>query len=1379
MSMKSGQIAEAKTAENSPEIVLGGIAGETVGVVTSSEGRDYLVGQGDSVVISFPEQAGQTIEYTLALGQKTALNLDMSRVTLSLEDGNLVLSMGDIGGETSAEQSRVVFLDLVDQANTENAPVLIINGVEVSSDELISQVLAFENGDNAFETAAGPDGQINVQSGGGSQYQDDTGELLGMLETEGALQSDSARPSLQIANGDNDDSDTEVFVQPAPINNNKTPVILKTGWNEDQFPLEIMDGVDGENNYTHSTHGGAIFIDPDLEDVHTATLTPEGSNYVGTIRQVIAELEPSLKVVEWLFEVADADLDFLAEGQTISQRYTVVIDDGNGGVATEQVTINLTGSNDGPIITSATEQGEVIELDAGQDDEILRSEGLIIFEDVDLIDTHSVRFEANGERYLGEFRPVLDQENKTINWSFTVADSAVNHLAAGESLTQVYTVTVDDGHSGTTQQDVMITLHGTNDAPVITSEASEGTVTEMRDGAIGENQTEHRATGTISFSDADITDDHRITFTADQENYLGRFSPVLNQSDGTINWTFSVEDSALNYLGREESLTQIYRVTIEDGNGGSVTENVVITIEGANDQPVVVSGETSGSIDEIADQQQGENNTELSTEGSIHFTDDDLSDEHQVIFTAGEGSGNYLGRFTPVMDQDNKVVNWTFTVDDADLDHLAEGETLTQTYEVAIRDGNGAPLIQEVVITITGSNDAPEIIDHTNLRDLIRVNSDFNHNHYMHQPSVSHLPDGGWVSVWMYRKPEDENSDEFMHVKGRVFNADGSPRGDDFDVFPPQEHFSYHHPDVTSLPNGGWFVSWHAKSGQGLPNKLYGRLYDPDGTAHESIKISDLEYGSERNSTVTALNDGGWVVSWHSTASGSYVKARIFNSDGTARGDEFQVSDRHVVNIYLDAEMTTLANGNWVVTWHELSDSTDVTSTNIFMRAYDAAGNPLTEATLVNSHLEGTQRKPSVVGLKDGSWVVTWHGGDDQDGSGNGIFGQAYNPDGTPRGTEFQINSETAGDQEGVVTTSLSDGGWVAVWASDFAEPGRFFIKSQVFDANGSRQGDEITVYHMFGHVNEDIAAVAGLEDGGWVVILRRGTQIYSKTYNADGSLRSYQNTEDGLTYHAFTEGGDPVVLFSDLELTDIDTADSIVSATVTITDFVIGDVLDFGGYSLPTGININYDSSSGILMLTGAASASEYEAVLEHINYHSTSDNPDISGLQSSRTIEVTVNDGTEDSDVISTTVSVIGNSPGLDIIGSSEDDILTGTKSNDLIEGGHGEDTLIGGEGADVFIFRNGETDNDVIGDFSIGQGDTLHLGELLSAENNENLDRYLHFSQSGSDTRIEIDVNGDGSGTDKEILLQDIDLTQGGSLSDVQIINNLLDQMALVVD
>ena len=37
----------------------------------------------------------------------------------------------------------------------------------------------------------------------------------------------------------------------------------------------------------------------------------------------------------------------------------------------------------------------------------------------------------------------------------------------------------------------------------------------------------------------------------------------------------------------------------------------------------------------------------------------------------------------------------------------AEGQTITQTYTITIKDNNGVPVTQTVTITITGTNDAP------------------------------------------------------------------------------------------------------------------------------------------------------------------------------------------------------------------------------------------------------------------------------------------------------------------------------------------------------------------------------------------------------------------------------------------------------------------------------------------------------------------------------------------------------------------------------------------------------------------------------------------------------------------------------------------------
>ena len=48
-------------------------------------------------------------------------------------------------------------------------------------------------------------------------------------------------------------------------------------------------------------------------------------------------------------------------------------------------------------------------------------------------------------------------------------------------------------------------------------------------------------------------------------------------------------------------------------------------------------------------------------------------------------------------------VDWTFSVPDADIDYLAKGEVVTQSYTITVNDGNGGSVDQQVTVTITGS----------------------------------------------------------------------------------------------------------------------------------------------------------------------------------------------------------------------------------------------------------------------------------------------------------------------------------------------------------------------------------------------------------------------------------------------------------------------------------------------------------------------------------------------------------------------------------------------------------------------------------------------------------------------------------------------------
>ena len=78
-------------------------------------------------------------------------------------------------------------------------------------------------------------------------------------------------------------------------------------------------------------------------------------------------------------------------------------------------------------------------------------------------------------------------------------------------------------------------------------------------------------------------------------------------------------------------------------------------------------------------------------------------------------------------------------------------------------------------------------------------------------------------------------------------------------------------------------------------------------------------------------------------------------------------------------------------------------------------------------------------------------------------------------------------------------------------------------------------------------------------------------------------------------------------------------------------------------------------------------------------------------------------------------------------------------------------------------------------------LDLGELLQGENSGNLTQFLKFSSDGQDTVIQVNTQGhvNTQGADQTIVLENIDLTAGGTKDDAAIIQDLLSRHKLQVD
>src|SRR5207253_800566 len=94
------------------------------------------------------------------------------------------------------------------------------------------------------------------------------------------------------------------------------------------------------------------------------------------------------------------------------------------------------------------------------------------------------------------------------------------------------------------------------------------------------------------------------------------------------------------------------------------------------------------------------------------FTDVDLTDVHLV--TSALSSSDYtasMGSFSVAKTADSTgsgaggVASWSYAIDNAAAQQLANGQTVHEVHTITIDDQNGDTVNQDVTVTITGIND--------------------------------------------------------------------------------------------------------------------------------------------------------------------------------------------------------------------------------------------------------------------------------------------------------------------------------------------------------------------------------------------------------------------------------------------------------------------------------------------------------------------------------------------------------------------------------------------------------------------------------------------------------------------------------------------------
>ena len=357
----------------------------------------------------------------------------------------------------------------------------------------------------------------------------------------------------------------------------------------------------------HTLSGAMNFTDSDHSDTHTTTATLHSAVLSsGTVipasslahfqtamqSQILSDHNGSGQL-KWNFSDADDDFDFLAKNQTLVLTYDITVSDNHGGTAIQTVKVTVTGTDDKPVInmtTAATVTEQPNQTLSLSPDTVHVA---LNFTDDDLTNTgHTatvIGVSASGATAgllpgpLGDAELMafyhVDNVVKnsgssagTINTTFSAPDLAFDYLAAGQHLDITYTVQLDDHAGGVSTQTVMVTVVGTNDAPVFLSCPESAALVEDHNVSPTGNLTAHDS---LLFSDIDLADAHSVstTVTATRSGggsipltnaqLLAAFGTSLHDSTGhvigDVDWSFAFPNAAANFLNGRDTQARLSR----------------------------------------------------------------------------------------------------------------------------------------------------------------------------------------------------------------------------------------------------------------------------------------------------------------------------------------------------------------------------------------------------------------------------------------------------------------------------------------------------------------------------------------------------------------------------------------------------------------------------------------------------------------------------------------------------------------------------------------------------------------------------------------------------------------------------------------------------
>ncbi len=1036
----------------------------------------------------------------------------------------------------------------------------------------------------------------------------------------------------------------------------------------------------GAHTATSATAGTVAFTDADTTDTHTATSST--LNGTGTFTATLNETTHEVSYTYVATAATAQKLSTLPTGNTLNEVYSITIDDGHGGLVTKDVTITLNSNNHAAVITGTVMSSS--------------TSGIVNFADADVTDAHTLTV-TSADGNTGTLNTTLDAATGgtlgSVHYQYTPNAGTLASLGAGETRTETFTLTLNDGHGGLTYQDVDVTIVGTNDAPIITIGSG--------------NSIAGTSSGTLTVADADTNDTLTSSASSSSANPCGTLSTAI--TDGVLTWTYSLNSDSASYKALADGETQVdsFLVAVSDGHGGTAMQQVLVTVTGTNDAPVVTNTSATSA-----------------TSGTISFTDADAIDSPTVTVA---NVGTPTGSLDALLADDGTVA-WQYTPNAATLSSLTAGQTLTENFTVSINDGHGGVVTQNIPVTITGVNSAPvsSTVALTNTTGTVTfTDADAGDTFTITQANVGSvtgtfaLTNNNGVISYTYTAGADLAAGESRLESVNVTVADnhggsttqtitalatgvndapitsattvltattGVVNFTDADLTDTHTITQANNGSVTGVFN---VELTHDTTGSGTGGAI-NYTYVPNAATVASLAAGQTITESQ-NITITDNNGASVVktisVTLTGTNDGPVITAAPLNSITTGNTSVFNYAKTGSVNFadadVLDTHTVTQVNNGTVTGTFALTVN-DSTGTGAGSVSYTYTAN---EATLLSMAADEVRTESIDVTINDG------HGGTATQtitvtlapnmligGSGNDTIGA---------GTGYQ--GVTAGDGDD----------WISGRGNLYGGDGNdtiFFTRNgwdqPTNNIDGGNGIDSLDAYWTETAEVIDLAAgtlttngvtysVTNMENATgslYAADVLLGTSDANVLHGGDGNFNDTLDGRGGADVLSGADGNDLLIGGAGSDSLDggtgADTADytgSDAAVTVNLTT------------NVNTGGHAEGDYLVNIENITGSAFADNLTGNTNTNVLAGGAGADTMDGGAGSDTADYSASDAAVTVDLI-TNVNTGGHAQGdllsniENIMGSSYDDSLTGDTSNNLLSSGAGNDVLVGGAGADT---------------------------------------------------------------------------------------------------